>query len=129
MKKLITIILFIFISNLSFGQLQIRKAGDFYELNDLWRRDSVSVKKLMDTYKLTTSKLVTVKFWDEFDLNVELHEKYSYTTYVYVLYKKTGMVTMESVPHVGILPNPNKYVMIYCFDDYVDKKVINIKVF
>ena len=33
MKKLITIILFIFISNLSFSQ--IKKAGNFYELNEI----------------------------------------------------------------------------------------------
>ena len=129
MKNLITIILFIFISNLSFSQPTIRKAGDFYELNDLWKRDSISVKKLMDNYKIDTTNLTNVKFFDEFDLNVELHEKYSYTGYSYVLYKTTGVVTMKTVSYKGSLPSPNKYVMVFCFDDYVDKKIINIKIF
>ena len=129
MKNLITIILFIFISNLSFGQPTIRKAGDFYELDDLWKRDSISVKKLMDNYKIVTTNLTNVKFFDEFDLNVELHEKYSYTTYIYTLDKQTNKVTMESVVDKGVKPRLNKYVMIFCFDDYVNKKIINIKIF
>ena len=129
MKNLITIILFIFISNLSFSQPTIRKAGDFYELNDLWKRDSISVKKLMDNYKIDTTNLTNVKFFEEFDLNLELHDKYSHTAYVYVLYKETGVVTINSFFYEGNLPGPNKYIMSYCFDDYVDKKIINIKVF
>ena len=100
MKNLITIILFIFISNLSFGQIQAVKAGNYYELNDLWKRDSISVKQLMDTYKLDISNLVYVKFFGDFELSQELHDNYSYTTYVYALDKKTGVVTMESIPHV-----------------------------
>jgi hypothetical protein len=129
MKKLITIVLFIFVSNLTFGQIQARKAGNYYELNDLWKRDSVSVKQLMDTYKLDISKFVYVKFFGDFDLSQELHDNYSYTTYVYALDKKTGVVTLESIPHVGELPKPNKYVMVYCFDNYTDSKIINIKIF
>ncbi len=43
MKKLIPILGFILFSNLSL--VQIRKAGNFYEGNDLWIRDSVSVKQ------------------------------------------------------------------------------------
>jgi hypothetical protein len=129
MKKLITIVLFIFISNLSFSQIQAVKAGNYYELNDLWKRDSISVKQLMDTYKLDISNLVYVKFFGDFELSQELHDNYSYTTYVYALDKKTGVVTMESIPHVKKLPKPNKYVMVYCFDNYTDSKIINIKVF
>jgi hypothetical protein len=129
MKNLITIILFIFISNLSFGQIQAVKAGNYYELNDLWKRDSISVKQLMDTYKLDISNLVYVKFFGDFELSQELHDNYSYTTYVYALDKKTGVVTMESIPHVKKIPKPNKYVMVYCFDNYTDSKIINIKVF
>jgi hypothetical protein len=129
MKNLITIILFIFISNLSFGQIQAVKAGNYYELNDLWKRDSISVKQLMDTYKLDISNLIYVKFFGDFELSQELHDNYSYTTYVYALDKKTGVVTMESIPHVKKIPKPNKYVMVYCFDNYTDSKIINIKVF
>jgi hypothetical protein len=129
MKNLITIILFIFISNLSFGQIQAVKAGNYYELNDLWKRDSISVKQLMDTYKLDISNLVYVKFFGDFELSQELHDNYSYTTYVYALDKKTGVVTMESIPHVNKIPKPNKYVMVYFFDNYTDSKIINIKVF
>jgi hypothetical protein len=129
MKNLITIIIFIFISNLSFGQIQAVKAGNYYELNDLWKRDSISVKQLMDTYKLDISNLVYVKFFGDFELSQELHDNYSYTTYVYALDKKTGVVTMESIPHVKKIPKPNKYVMVYCFDNYTDSKIINIKVF
>jgi hypothetical protein len=36
---------------------------------------------------------------------------------------------MKTVSYKGTLPSPNKYVMVFCFDDYVDKKIINIKVF
>ena len=129
MKNLITIIIFIIISNLSFGQIQAVKAGNYYELNDLWKRDSISVKQLMDTYKLDISNLVYVKFFGDFELSQELHDNYSYTTYVYALDKKTGVVTMESIPHVKKIPKPNKYVMVYCFDNYTDSKIINIKVF
>jgi len=126
MKKLLCFGILL-ISNLSFGQ--IRKAGDFYELNDLWKRDSITIKKMLKEYDINISKLDTVQFFENFDFNVELHDNYSYNAYSYVLYKKTGQTTMKFFPYEGKLPRPNKYVMIFCFDDYVDKKIINIKVF
>lgn len=129
MKNLITIILFIFVTNLSFGQIPIRKAGNFYELNDLWKQDSVSVKKLIDKFDLKISKLDTVQFFKQFDLNKKLHNERPYTTYIYNLDKQTNKVTMESVVDEGVKPRLNKYVMIFCFDDYTNKKIINIKVF
>jgi hypothetical protein len=119
----------LFISSLSFCQIQAKKTGNYYELNDLWKRDSVSVKQLMDTYKLDISKFINIKFFGDFDLSKELHDNYSFTTYVHALDKKTGVVTLESIPHLGELPKPDKYVMIYCFDNYTDSKIINIKVF
>ena len=73
MKKLITIILFIFISNLSFSQ--IKRAGSFYELTDLWKRDSVSVKQLITKFDLNITKLDTVQFFYDFDLNKKLHDE------------------------------------------------------
>jgi hypothetical protein len=45
MKKLIPILCFLLFSNLSFSQ--IRKAGNFYELKELSRRDSTAVKQLI----------------------------------------------------------------------------------
>ena len=57
MKNLIIILSFIFASKSSFGQFV--KAGYFYELSNLWSMDSVSVKQLLDTYKLDISKLDT----------------------------------------------------------------------
>jgi len=127
MKKLITIILFIFISSLSFGQ--IKKAGNFYELNELWERDSVSVKQLITKFNLNLSTLETVQFFKQFDFNKKLHDEYSHTTYVYTLYKKTGVVTMESLYDERSKPVMNKYVMIICMDENTDRKIINIKVF
>jgi hypothetical protein len=127
MKKLITIILFIFISNLSFSQ--IKRAGDFYELDKLWKRDSVSVKQLINKFNLDISKLETFRFFKDFELNKELHDNYSYTSYVYILDKDTGVVTMNSYIHEGIKPKLNKYVMIVCFDADSGKKTITIKVF
>jgi hypothetical protein len=127
MKKLITIILFIFISSLSFGQ--IKKAGNFYEGNDLWERDSVSVKQLITKFNLNLSTLETVQFFKQFDFNKKLHDEYSHTTYVYTLYKKTGVVTMESLYDERSKPVMNKYVMIICMDENTDRKIINIKVF
>ena len=129
MKKFIPLVCFILFSNLSFGQIPIRKAGNYYEFNDLWQRDSVSVKQLMNTYKLDISKLEYVKFFEDFDLSHKLQENYSYTTYVYMLDKNTGAVSINSIPHEQKLPAPNKYVMVYCFDDFTQKKIINIKVF
>ena len=129
MKKFIPIVCFILFSNLSFGQIPIRKAGNYYEFNDLWQRDSVSVKQLMNTYKLDIYKLEYVKFFEDFDLSHKLQENYSYTTYVYMLDKNTGAVSINSIPHEQKLPAPNKYVMVYCFDDFTQKKIINIKVF
>jgi hypothetical protein len=126
MKKLL-FFGFLLITNLSFGQ--IRKAGDFYELNDLWKRDSVTIKKMLKEYDINISKLDTVQFFENFDFNLELHDNYSHNAYSHVLYKKTGQTTMKFFPYEGKLPRPNKYVMIFCFDDYVDKKIINIKVF
>ncbi len=122
MKKFIPIVCFILFSNLSFGQIPIRKAGNYYEFNDLWQRDSVSVKQLMNTYKLDISKLEYVKFFEDFDLSHKLQENYSYTTYVYMLDKNTGAVSINSIPHEQKLPAPNKYVMVYCFDDFTQKK-------
>ena len=129
MKKLqlLGLLITILSTNVTFSQ--IRKAGNYYELNDIWKRDSVSVKQLLNKFDLNISKLDSVQFFKQFDFNLELHDNYSYKTYVYVLYKKTGEVTMESFNYKGNLPQPNKYVMVYCFDDYVDKKIINIKVF
>ena len=126
MKKLL-FFGFLLITNLSFSQ--IRKAGDFYELNDLWKRDSVTIKKMLKEYDINISKLDTVQFFENFDFNLELHDNYSHNAYSHVLYKKTGQTTMKFFPYEGKLPRPNKYVMIFCFDDYVDKKIINIKVF
>ena len=127
MKKLITIILFIFISNLSFSQ--IKRAGDFYELDKLWKRDSVSVKQLINKFNLDISKLETFRFFEDFDFNKELHDNYSHMSYVYILNKETGVVTMNSYNHEGLKPNLNKYVMIDCFDADSGKKTITIKVF
>ena len=87
MKKLIPIFCFVLFSNLSHSQ--IRKAGDFYELNDLWKRDSTSVKQLINKFNLNISKLDTVQFFNEFDFNKELHDEYSHTAYIYTLYKQT----------------------------------------
>lgn len=127
MKKLITIVLFIFISNLSFSQ--IKKAGNFYELNELWKRDSVSVKQLTNKFNLDITKLETVQFFKQFKFNKQLHDEYSHTTYVYTLYKKTGVVIMESFYDQRPKPVMNKYVMIICMDENTDRKIINIKVF
>jgi hypothetical protein len=127
MKKLVTIILFIFISNLSFSQ--IKKGGNFYELNELWERDSVSVKQLIAKFNLNLSTLETVQFFKQFDFNKKLHDEYSHTTYVYTLYKETGVVTMESLYDERSKPVMNKYVMIICMDENTDRKIINIKVF
>ena len=127
MKKLATIILFIFISNLSFSQ--IKKGGNFYELNELWERDSVSVKQLIAKFNLNLSTLETVQFFKQFDFNKKLHDEYSHTTYVYTLYKETGVVTMESLYDERSKPVMNKYVMIICMDENTDRKIINIKVF
>jgi hypothetical protein len=127
MKKLITIVLFIFISSLSFSQ--IKKAGNFYELNDLWKRDSVSVKQLTNKFNLNLTKLDTVQFFKQFKFNKQLHDECSHTTYVYTLYKKTGVVTMESFYDQRSKPVMNKYVMIICMDENTDRKIINIKVF
>jgi hypothetical protein len=129
MKNLITVILFIFISNLSFGQIPIRKSGNFYELNDLWKQDSVSVKQLINKFDLDITKLDTIQFFKEFDLNKKLHNEQTYTSYIYTLDKQTNTVTMKSLVYEGIKPRLNKYVMIFCFDDYTNKKIINIKVF
>jgi len=129
MKKLIPIFCFILLSNLSFSQIMARKAGNYYEFNDLWQRDSLSVKLLINTYKLDISKLEYVKFFEDFDLSYKLQENYSYTTYAYMIDKNTGTVIINSIPHEQKLPAPNKYFMLYCFDDFTEKKIINIKVF
>ncbi len=127
MKKLITIILFIFISNLSFSQ--IKKDGNFYELNELWERDSVSVKQLITKFNLNLSTLETVQFFKQFDFNKKLHDEYSHTTYIHTLYKNSGEVTMESFFDQRVNPSLNKYVMIICMDENTERKIINIKVF
>jgi hypothetical protein len=127
MKKLIPILYFILFSNLTFSQ--IRKAGNFYELNNLWKRDSVSVKQLINKYNLNITKLDTVQFFKQFKFSKQLHDEYSHTSYVYTLYKKTGDVKMESFYYELSKPVLNKYVMIVCMDENTDRKIINIKVF
>ena len=127
MKKLFFLSI-LFISNLSFGQMAI-KAGNYYEYHKLWKRDSVSVKKLMDNYKLDISKLEYVKFFGDFDLSHKLHGNYSYTAYIYKVDKDTGVVSMDSIPYEKKTPAPNKYFMVYCFDDFTKGKTIYIKVF
>jgi hypothetical protein len=129
MKKLITIVLLIFISNLSFGQTPLKKEGDFYELNDLWKRDSISVKQLIDKFNLDITKLETVQLFEQFDFAKKLQDEQTYTSYTYMLDKKTNTVKIQSIFHEGIKPTINKYVMIFCFDSYTDKKIINIQIF
>ncbi len=128
MKKLLLLGVF-FISNLAFSQIPLKKAGNFYELNDLWKRDSVSIKKILKKFDLNISKLDTVQFFGQFDFNKELHDNYSYTSYVYKLYKDTGAVEMKTYYHSGGKPMLNKYVMIVCFDAFSGVKTITMKVF
>ena len=85
MKKLLLLSI-ILVSNLSFGQ--IRKAGHIYELNNLWKRDSTSVKQLINKFNLNITKLDTVQFLKQFKFSKQLHDEYSHTTYIYILYKK-----------------------------------------
>ena len=125
MKNLI--LSFIFASNVSFGQFV--KVGNYYELSKLWDMDSVSLKQLLDTYKLDISKLDTVQYFKQCELAKKLEENFSHNTYIYVLDRKTGVVTMDSNNHVKKYPKLNKYVMVICFDLDLDEKVINIKVF
>ena len=127
MKKLIPILCFILFSNLGFSQ--IRKAGDFYEGNDLWKRDSVSVKQLTNKFNLDITKLETVQFFKQFDFSKKLHDEYTHTTYVYTLYKSSNEVTMEAIYDQRAKPALNKYVMIICMDENTERKVINIKIF
>ena len=127
MKNLIIILCFIFASSISFGQFV--KAGNFYELSNLWSIDSVSVKQLLNTYKLDISKLDTIQYFNQFKLNLKLHKNFTNDTYVYILNKKTGAVTMEAINNVRTYPKLNKYVMVICFDLGLNEKVINIKVF
>ena len=129
MKKLIPILGFILFSNLSFGQIPIRKAGNFYELNDLWKRDSASVKQLINKFDLNITKLDTVQFFKQFKFNKQLHDEYSHTSYIYTLYKKSDKVIMESIYDQRAKPALNKYVMIICMDENTERKIINIKVF
>ena len=114
-------------SNLTFSQ--IRKAGNFYELNDLWKRDSTSVKQLINKYNLDITKLDTVQFFKQFKFNKKLHDEYSHTSYVYTLYKNRNEVMMESFYDQRAKPALNKYVMIVCMDENTERKIINIKVF
>jgi hypothetical protein len=88
MKKFISILCFILFSNLSLGQIPIRKAGNFYELNDLWKRDSASVKQLINKFDLNITKLDTVQFFKQFKFNKQLHDEYSHTSYIYIIQKK-----------------------------------------
>jgi hypothetical protein len=127
MKNLIIILCFIFASSISFGQFV--KAGNFYELSNLWSIDSVSVKQLLNTYKLDISKLDTIQYFNQFKLNLKLHKNFTNDTYVYILNKKTGAVTMNYINTVGAYPKLNKYVMVICFDLNLDEKIINVVVF
>jgi hypothetical protein len=127
MKKLIPILCFILFSNLIFSQ--IRKAGNFYELNDLWKRDSTSVKQLINKFNLNITKLDTVQLFKQFKFNKQLHDEYSHTTYIHTLYKSSSEVTMESIYDERAKPALNKYVMIVCMDENTERKIINIKVF
>ena len=131
MKKLITLIVLVLTTCVGFAQVEpsIKKSGNFYELSDLWVKDSMSVKLLLDTYKIDVINLDSVRFFKDFKLNQTLHNEFSYDSYVYTQDKKTGVVTLDSIPHTNNNPKLHKYVLIYCFDDYTDKKIINIKVF
>lgn len=78
---------------------------------------------------MNITKLDTLQFFKQFDLNKKLHNERTHTTYTYTLDKETNKVTMKAVVDEGVKPRLDKYVMIFCFDDYPDKKIINIKVF
>ena len=127
MKKFIPILCFILFSNFTYSQ--IRKAGNFYELNDLWKRDSVSVKQLINKFNLNITRLDTVQFFKQFKFNKQLHDEYSYNLYIYTLYKKTGDITMKSFSRESSKPLLNKYIMVFCMDENTERKIINIKVF
>ncbi len=128
MKKLLLLSI-ILVSNIAFSQIPLKKAGNFYELNDLWKRDSVSVNQLINKFDLHISKLDTIQFFKQFNFNKQLHDEYSHTSYIYTLYKTSNEVTMESFYDQRGKPALNKYVMIICMDENTDRKIINIKVF
>ena len=126
MKKFL-LILIILISNITSGQ--IKKAGNYYELKKLWKRDSVAVKRLISYFDLDISKLDTVQFFHQFELNKKLHDTYSHNSYMYKLDKNTGNLRLEHYFTEGKKPVINKYVMIFCFDAFAGDKTITIKVF
>ena len=66
---------------------------------------------------------------DLFDLTKKLQSEYSHIAYIYILDKKTNTVTMKSIVKQRANPIMNKYVMIVCFDENDNRKVIDILVF
>jgi hypothetical protein len=98
MKKLITLIVLVLTTCVGFAQVEssIKKAGNFYELSDLWVKDSVSVKLLLNTYKIDITNLDSVRFFKDFKLNQTLHNEFTYDSYVYIQDKKTGVVTLDN---------------------------------
>ena len=129
MKTLITIVIFIFISTISFGQIPLKKIGKIYELSKVMTRDSIAVKELMDKFGINLSNLKPVKVFKEWELNVKLQDEYSENLYVYVIDNETCEVSMKSYFIEKDKPAQNKYYSMVCMTNWNGKNIINIKVY
>lgn len=129
MKTLITIVSFIFISTISFGQIPLKETGKIYELSKVMTRDSIAVKELMDKFGINLSNLKPVKVFEEWELNVKLQDEYSETLYTYVIDNETCEVSMKSYFIEKTIPIQNKYYTMVCITNWNGKNIINIKVY
>ena len=129
MKTLITIVIFIFISTISFGQIPLKKAGNFYELSTLMTKDSIAIKQLMDKFGINLSNLKPVKYFKDWDLNKKLQDEYSQTIYTFTRDVETCEVVMKSYFREKDKPVQNKYYTMACFTNWKGRDIINIVVY
>ena len=129
MKTLITFVIFIFISTISFGQIPLKETGKIYELSNVMTKDSIAVKQLMDKFGINLSNLKPVKVFEEWELNVKLQDEYSENLYVYVIDNETCEVSMKSYFNEKDKPVQNKYYSMVCMTNWNGKNIINIKVY
>ena len=128
MKTLTFILTFILITWSCLSQIEMTK-GDFYEAEDLIKEDSTLISNLIHTFNIDTCGLEIVYFFKDFDLNCMLHDEFSHDVYTLSLMHKTGYIKISHIKIIAKNPQPNEYIMIFCFDEPGDYKTINLKIF
>lgn len=126
MKNLIIILSFLLSSSSILSQeIRFDDVFNFYEGEKVYKMEPELLDSLFVTYEIDTTGYVLNRYYDDFDLNVELYENYQHDVVVYYLNKITSEVKCDFYVLNEDKVKLNQYMLIFISDS--DKsRIINI---